>query len=162
MCRSIKTPANFEPPATDKEIRAAAVQFVHKLSGTTRPARANEATFDRAVDEVTAARERECTSGNEKSPVHASFNPTVRAGGGQAVVGGQRAGHAQKRVTASRTTSIACSAATRPCARSVLRTSHYRTCAGADQAPGIGVVPGKQPSGARVAAPARADPQQEV
>jgi hypothetical protein len=58
MCRSIKTLADFEPPATDEEIRAAAVQFVRKLSGTTRPARANEATFDRAVDEVTAAATR--------------------------------------------------------------------------------------------------------
>ena len=58
MCRSIKTLANFEPPATDEEIRAAAVQFVRKLSGTTRPSRANEATFDRAVDEVTVAATR--------------------------------------------------------------------------------------------------------
>ena len=58
MCRSIKTLANFEPPATDEEIRAAAVQFVRKLSGTARPSRANEATFDRAVDEVTSAATR--------------------------------------------------------------------------------------------------------
>src|SRR5690348_16557063 len=58
MCRSIKTLANFEPPATDDEIRAAAVQFVRKLSGTTRPSRANEATFDRAVDAVTATATR--------------------------------------------------------------------------------------------------------
>ena len=55
MCRNIKTLANFEPPATDDEIRASALQFVRKLSGTTRPSRANEAAFDRAVDEVTAA-----------------------------------------------------------------------------------------------------------
>ena len=55
MCRSIKTLANFEPPATDDEIRAAAVQFVRKLSGATRPSRANEAVFDRAIDEVTLA-----------------------------------------------------------------------------------------------------------
>ena len=53
MCRNIKTLANFEPPATDDEIRASALQFVRKLSGTTRPSRANEAAFDRAVDEVT-------------------------------------------------------------------------------------------------------------
>ena len=53
MCRSIKTLANFEPPATDDEIRAAAVQFVRKLSGATRPSRSNEAVFHRAVDEVT-------------------------------------------------------------------------------------------------------------
>jgi hypothetical protein len=55
MCRSIKTLANFEPPATNAEIRAAAVQFVRKLSGASHPSRANEIVFDRAVDEVTAA-----------------------------------------------------------------------------------------------------------
>ncbi|MFN2567111.1 MAG: DUF2277 domain-containing protein [Gemmatimonadaceae bacterium] len=58
MCRNIKTLANFEPPATDDEIRASALQFVRKLSGTTRPSRANEAAFDRAVVEVTAAAHR--------------------------------------------------------------------------------------------------------
>lgn len=58
MCRSIKTLANFEPPATDNEIRAAAVQFVRKLSGASRPSRANVAVFERAVDEVTVAATR--------------------------------------------------------------------------------------------------------
>jgi len=58
MCRNIKTLANFEPPATESEIRASALQFVRKLSGTTRPSRANEAAFDRAVEEVTAAADR--------------------------------------------------------------------------------------------------------
>jgi hypothetical protein len=58
MCRNIKTLANFEPPATDDEIRASALQFVRKLSGTTRPSRANEAAFNLAVDEVTAAANR--------------------------------------------------------------------------------------------------------
>ena len=58
MCRNIKTLANFEPPATEDEIRASALQFVRKLSGTTRPSRANEAAFDRAVDEVTDAARR--------------------------------------------------------------------------------------------------------
>jgi hypothetical protein len=58
VCRNIKTLANFEPPATDGEIRASALQFVRKLSGATRPSRANEAAFNRAVDEVTAAAER--------------------------------------------------------------------------------------------------------
>ena len=58
MCRSIKTLANFEPPATEQEIRAAAVQFVRKLSGASRPSRANEHVFERAVDEVTAAASR--------------------------------------------------------------------------------------------------------
>lgn len=53
MCRNIKTLANFEPPATDDEIRASALQFVRKLSGTTRPSRVNEAVFNQAVDDVT-------------------------------------------------------------------------------------------------------------
>jgi hypothetical protein len=55
MCRNIRTLANFEPPATDDEIRASALQFVRKLSGTTKPSKANQAVFDRAVEEVTAA-----------------------------------------------------------------------------------------------------------
>ena len=55
MCRSIKTLHNFAPPATEAEIRASAVQFVRKLSGFTRPSKANEAAFNRAVDEVTHA-----------------------------------------------------------------------------------------------------------
>ena len=58
MCRNIKTLANFEPPASDDEIRASALQFVRKLSGTTRPSRANEAAFERAVNEVTEAARR--------------------------------------------------------------------------------------------------------
>jgi hypothetical protein len=53
MCRNIKTLANFEPPATEDEIRASALQFVRKLSGSTHPSRANEAAFNCAVDEVT-------------------------------------------------------------------------------------------------------------
>jgi hypothetical protein len=53
MCRNIRTLFNFEPPATDEEIRASALQFVRKLSGFTQPSRANEAAFARAVDEVT-------------------------------------------------------------------------------------------------------------
>ncbi|MEO8561031.1 MAG: DUF2277 domain-containing protein [bacterium] len=58
MCRNIKTLANFEPPATDNEIRASALQFVRKLSGATHPSRANQEAFDLAVEEVTAAAER--------------------------------------------------------------------------------------------------------
>ena len=58
MCRNIRMLANFEPPATDDEVRASALQFVRKLSGTTRPSRANQAAFDRAVEEVTAAARR--------------------------------------------------------------------------------------------------------
>ena len=52
MCRSIKTLFNFEPPATDEEVRAASLQFVRKLSGFRSPSRANQAAFDRAVDDV--------------------------------------------------------------------------------------------------------------
>jgi hypothetical protein len=55
MCRSIKTLHNFAPPATDDEIRASALQFVRKLSGFSKPSKANEAAFDRAVDDVTHA-----------------------------------------------------------------------------------------------------------
>ena len=58
MCRNIKTLANFAPPATEEEIRASALQFVRKLSGTTRPSRANERAFSEAVEEVTAAAQR--------------------------------------------------------------------------------------------------------
>jgi hypothetical protein len=55
MCRSIKTLHNFEPPATEEEIRASALQFVRKLSGFSRPSQTNQPAFDRAVDQVTAA-----------------------------------------------------------------------------------------------------------
>jgi len=54
MCRNIKTLANFCPPATDDEVRASALQFVRKLSGMNKPSKANEAVFNRAVEEVTA------------------------------------------------------------------------------------------------------------
>jgi hypothetical protein len=57
MCRNIKTLANFQPPATVDEVRASALQFVRKLSGMNRPSQANQAAFDRAVDEVTTAAE---------------------------------------------------------------------------------------------------------
>ena len=55
MCRNIRTLANFEPPATDDEIRASALQFVRKLSGMHRPSKLNQGVFDRAVEEVTQA-----------------------------------------------------------------------------------------------------------
>jgi hypothetical protein len=58
MCRNIRTLFNFEPPATEEEIRGSALQFVRKLSGFTHPSRVNEAAFDRAVDEVAAAARR--------------------------------------------------------------------------------------------------------
>ena len=55
MCRSIKTLYNFEPPATEQEIRAAALQFVRKLSGFNAPSKINEAAFNQAIEQVTAA-----------------------------------------------------------------------------------------------------------
>jgi hypothetical protein len=68
MCRNIKTLANFEPPATEDEIRASALQFVRKLSGTTRPSRANEAAFNLAVEEVTASAHRMIASLKTHAP----------------------------------------------------------------------------------------------
>jgi hypothetical protein len=58
MCRNIKTLYNFEPPASEDEIRASALQYVRKLSGSTKPSRVNEAVFERAVEEVAAATRR--------------------------------------------------------------------------------------------------------
>ena len=58
MCRSIKPLFNFDPPATDDEVRAASLQFVRKLSGFTAPSKANEAAFDRAVEDVSVAARR--------------------------------------------------------------------------------------------------------
>jgi hypothetical protein len=58
MCRNIKTLFNFDPPATEEEIRAASLQFVRKLSGFNKPSRANEEAFNRAVDEVAAVAQR--------------------------------------------------------------------------------------------------------
>jgi hypothetical protein len=68
MCRNIKTLANFEPPATDDEIRASALQFVRKLSGATRPSRANEAAFNQAVEEVTTAAHKLVSSLQTNAP----------------------------------------------------------------------------------------------
>lgn len=58
MCRNIRTLHNFEPPATDDEVHAAALQYVRKISGTTKPSQANQAAFDRAVEEVTEVTRR--------------------------------------------------------------------------------------------------------
>jgi hypothetical protein len=58
MCRNIRTLHNFDPPATDEEIHASALQYVRKVSGSTKPSRANAEAFDRAVDEVTQATTR--------------------------------------------------------------------------------------------------------
>jgi hypothetical protein len=68
MCRNIRTLFNFEPPATDDEVRASALQFVRKLSGFTHPSRANEAAFARAVDDVADAARRLLQSLETASP----------------------------------------------------------------------------------------------
>jgi hypothetical protein len=68
MCRNIRTLFNFEPPATEEEIRASALQFVRKLSGFAHPSQANEAAFTRAVDEVSAAARRLLASLETASP----------------------------------------------------------------------------------------------
>src|SRR5215471_15377457 len=93
MCRNIKTLANFCPPATDDEVRASALQFVRKLSGMNKPSRANEAVFNRAVEQVTAAarelvasivttapprnREEETRKARERSRVRFGAPPSV-------------------------------------------------------------------------------------
>lgn len=68
MCRNIRTLFNFDPPATEAEIHASALQFVRKLSGFTRPSKANEAAFDRAVIDVTAAARRLINSLETNAP----------------------------------------------------------------------------------------------
>src|SRR5216684_5813169 len=68
MCRNIKTLFNFEPPATEDEIQASALQFVRKLSGFNKPSQANEAAFDRAVTEVSDAAHRLLTSLHTHAP----------------------------------------------------------------------------------------------
>jgi len=68
MCRNIRTLFNFEPPASEEEIRASALQFVRKLSGFNKPSQANAAAFDRAVEEVSAAARRLLTSLHTNAP----------------------------------------------------------------------------------------------
>jgi hypothetical protein len=68
MCRNIKTLFNFEPPATENEIHASALQFVRKLSGFNKPSQANEAAFDRAVAEVTASAQKLLASLHTHAP----------------------------------------------------------------------------------------------
>ena len=58
MCRNIRTLYNFDPPASEQEVRAAAIQYVRKISGFNKPSRANQEAFDRAIDAVTAASEQ--------------------------------------------------------------------------------------------------------
>ena len=78
MCRNIKTLHNFRPPATDQEIRASALQFVRKLSGSSRPSKANERAFNRAVDQVAAGGPRAARFARDQRPA-----PRSRARGGQ-------------------------------------------------------------------------------
>jgi hypothetical protein len=94
MCRNIKTLFNFEPPATDEEIRAAALQFVRKVSGFTHPSKANQAAFDCAVDDVTEAarrlvgslvtaadpKNREVEGARQRAKSAARFGPRPQAG----------------------------------------------------------------------------------
>jgi hypothetical protein len=68
MCRNIRTLFNFDPPATDEEIRAASVQFVRKLSGFTKPSQANEAAFEQAIDEVSGVARRLIDSLSTSAP----------------------------------------------------------------------------------------------
>ena len=79
MCRNIRTLFNFDPDATDEEVRAASLQFVRKLSGFTAPSRANAAAFDRAVDEVTAAARRLIDSLSTSAPPRNRDEDAARA-----------------------------------------------------------------------------------
>ena len=93
MCRNIRTLHNFKPPATEEEIRASSLQFVRKLSGFTRPSKANEEVFNRAVDQVAQAatelldslkttappRDREVEAAKARARSAERFGPAVRA-----------------------------------------------------------------------------------
>jgi hypothetical protein len=68
MCRNIRTLFNFDPPATDEEIQAASLQFVRKLSGFTKPSKANEDAFNRAIEETTAVARRLVDSMSTQAP----------------------------------------------------------------------------------------------
>jgi len=79
MCRNIRTLFNFDPPATEVEIRASALQFVRKLSGFTQPSKANEAAFQQAVDEVTNSARRLLESMKTGTPPRDRENETAKA-----------------------------------------------------------------------------------
>jgi hypothetical protein len=79
MCRNIRTLFNFEPPATDDEVRASALQFVRKLSGFARPSKANQAAFDRAVDEVAEAARRLLGSLETNAPARDRADDAAKA-----------------------------------------------------------------------------------
>lgn len=79
MCRNIRTLFNFEPPATPEEVRAAALQFVRKVSGTQRPSKANQQAFDSAVEEITSVVERLLVSLTTQSPPRDRETEAARA-----------------------------------------------------------------------------------
>jgi hypothetical protein len=79
MCRNIRTLFNFEPPATEEEIRASALQFVRKLSGFAHPSRLNEAAFNQAIDEVSAAARRLLGSLETASPAKNREEEAIKA-----------------------------------------------------------------------------------
>jgi hypothetical protein len=79
MCRNIRTLFNFEPPATEEEIHASALQFVRKLSGFTHPSKTNEAAFRRAVDDVSDAARRLLRSLQTSSPARDRETETIKA-----------------------------------------------------------------------------------
>jgi hypothetical protein len=79
MCRNIRTLFNFEPPATEEEIRASALQFVRKLSGFTQPSRANQAAFDQAVNEVSDVARRLLSSLETASPARNRQQEAMKA-----------------------------------------------------------------------------------
>ncbi|HUC48719.1 MAG TPA: DUF2277 domain-containing protein [Xanthobacteraceae bacterium] len=79
MCRNIRTLFNFEPPATEDEIRASALQFVRKLSGFTHPSRANQAAFDQAVNDVSDVARRLLSSLETASPAKNREDETIKA-----------------------------------------------------------------------------------
>jgi hypothetical protein len=79
MCRNIRTLFNFEPPATEEEVRASALQFVRKVSGFSHPSKANQIAFDQAVDEVAGAARRLLTSLHTTSPTRDRASETAKA-----------------------------------------------------------------------------------
>jgi len=79
MCRNIKTLFNFDPPATDEEIRAASLQFVRKLSGFTHPSKANDAAFEQAIEEVSAVARRLIDSLETNAPAKNRATEAARA-----------------------------------------------------------------------------------
>ena len=79
MCRNIKTLYNFDPPTSAEEIRAAALQYVRKVSGFNKPSKANEAAFERAVDEIAAASQRLLSALETSAPPHSREVAAIRA-----------------------------------------------------------------------------------